>query len=174
MKLAQFRRALAEAGAGGSHTRAEWMQVLVDQGFMCFWCGKNLRDKRGILRATKDHLLPLARGGNHNIGNIAAACRACNSSKGDRTAEEFRAHLKAKGQRIATICTVPTIREDFVFAKSIPACVRQFTDQITERKFPARPDHYWKERRAFLRWQIESLKKGEAACLVFKGMEVTK
>lgn len=31
-----------------------------------------------------DHVVPLARGGRHSIGNLTPACRSCNSSKRDR------------------------------------------------------------------------------------------
>jgi 5-methylcytosine-specific restriction endonuclease McrA len=36
-----------------------------------------------------DHKLPISRGGKHDIGNLCAACRPCNSSKCDKTPEEF-------------------------------------------------------------------------------------
>ncbi len=37
-----------------------------------------------------DHVIPLSRGGTHGIGNLAAMCRNCNSSKGARTITEWR------------------------------------------------------------------------------------
>jgi hypothetical protein len=170
--VGSLRRAYHEVHAAGSHTRAEWLQKLEDQGFMCCWCGKKLRDKKGNSRATKDHLQPISRGGRNDIANIAAACRPCNSRKRDRTAEEYSALLLSEGKRIPTVCTVTAFKEELIFSRSLPPEVTQFTDQIPEKKFPSRPDHYWKERRAFLRWQVRQLAKDEGASLVLKGIDL--
>lgn len=53
--------------------------------YSCAYCGSPHR-------LTFDHVMPLARGGEHTIANIVPACRSCNSSKKDRTPEEWRAH----------------------------------------------------------------------------------
>ena len=37
-----------------------------------------------------DHVVPLARGGVHGIGNLAAACKKCNRSKGSKFVSEWR------------------------------------------------------------------------------------
>lgn len=39
---------------------------------------------------TVDHVVPLNRGGSHAEGNLAPACRSCNSSKGDKLLIEWR------------------------------------------------------------------------------------
>lgn len=39
---------------------------------------------------TIDHVIPLARGGRHAEGNLAPACRSCNSSKGDKLMIEWK------------------------------------------------------------------------------------
>jgi 5-methylcytosine-specific restriction endonuclease McrA len=49
----------------------------------CFYCGS-----KGPI--TLDHIIPIARGGRHSIGNLIAACRSCNSSKNDRLIVEWR------------------------------------------------------------------------------------
>ncbi|WP_420450458.1 HNH endonuclease [Ilumatobacter sp.] len=41
-----------------------------------------------------DHVVPRSRGGPHTWENVAAACRACNLSKRDRTPEEAGMHLE--------------------------------------------------------------------------------
>lgn len=37
-----------------------------------------------------DHIIPLSRGGLHEPGNLAAACKSCNSSKGAKLLSEWR------------------------------------------------------------------------------------
>jgi 5-methylcytosine-specific restriction endonuclease McrA len=49
----------------------------------CCYCQTSSSD-------TIEHIIPLARGGSHGIGNLAGACRSCNSSKKDKTIMEFR------------------------------------------------------------------------------------
>ena len=51
--------------------------------YTCVYCGcaENL---------TVDHILPLSRGGDSEIDNLATACRKCNSSKGSMTPAEWR------------------------------------------------------------------------------------
>lgn len=49
----------------------------------CVYCGA-----KGNIQA--DHIIPLARGGRHSIGNLAPACETCNKSKQVRTVMEWR------------------------------------------------------------------------------------
>ena len=41
-------------------------------------------------RITIDHIIPLARGGRHSIGNLAPACFDCNTRKGAKLVTEWR------------------------------------------------------------------------------------
>lgn len=43
-----------------------------------------------------DHIIPIARGGRHAIGNLAPACRACNRNKTDYLVMEWK--LKRQGR----------------------------------------------------------------------------
>jgi 5-methylcytosine-specific restriction endonuclease McrA len=78
-----LRRARRVA-AGGSFTRHEWLELIRAFNGVCGYCGK-----RELL--TADHRTPLARGGGNDIANIIPACGSCNSRKGTKTEEEFRA-----------------------------------------------------------------------------------
>lgn len=37
-----------------------------------------------------DHVVPVSRGGSHEIGNLVASCSGCNQRKGARTPEEWK------------------------------------------------------------------------------------
>jgi len=52
----------------------------------CFYCGS--KNEIHI-----DHVLPVSRGGQHRIGNLVPACKACNSSKGSKFLMEWRKTL---------------------------------------------------------------------------------
>lgn len=52
---------------------------------VCFYCGQ----PTPLSRRTVDHKQPLHRGGLHDQTNLVMACLHCNSSKQDKTAEEF-------------------------------------------------------------------------------------
>jgi len=44
---------------------------------VCYYCGEPMRR----MRFTLDHVIPLSRGGYHDITNIVCACNMCNSRK---------------------------------------------------------------------------------------------
>ena len=49
---------------------------------LCFYCGAKAQHI--------DHVIPLARGGTHGIGNLVSACRRCNLQKSSKTIMEWR------------------------------------------------------------------------------------
>lgn len=68
------RRHARKKGALGSHTEAEWQAIVARQRGLCVACG--LKKK-----LTKDHIVPLSRGGCDYAWNIAGMCKPCNSRK---------------------------------------------------------------------------------------------
>ena len=63
-------------------TPEQWTAVLNAHGNACVYCGDSHK-------LTMDHLVPISRGGNHTIDNVVPSCKSCNSSKHDRTLDEF-------------------------------------------------------------------------------------
>lgn len=57
--------------------------VLEKFGRQCAYC------RRGETAFELDHICPRSRGGSNRVSNLALACHACNTSKGNRTAQEF-------------------------------------------------------------------------------------
>lgn len=60
---------------GGSHTKGDWETLKAQYNFTCPSC------LRKDIELTKDHIIPVLRGGSDNIENIQPLCRSCNSRK---------------------------------------------------------------------------------------------
>ena len=68
----------------GSHTKAEWEAKKAQYNNCCFYCCKKTK------RLTKDHIIPIVRGGSNRIDNILPACMRCNLKKSITPLEEFQ------------------------------------------------------------------------------------
>ena len=73
------------ARAMGRHTAAQWGSLVKEFNGRCVRCGST----DGV---TKDHIVPIYRGGSDAIENIQPLCVRCNSSKGPECTNwvEFR------------------------------------------------------------------------------------
>ncbi len=56
--------------------------------YSCQYCGRHRSELRGRQFLTRDHILPLSRGGGNTWGNVVASCSPCNNRKGNRLPEE--------------------------------------------------------------------------------------
>jgi 5-methylcytosine-specific restriction endonuclease McrA len=56
--------------------------------YSCQYCGKHRRELKGRQFLTRDHVLPVSRGGDNRWRNVVTACSPCNNRKGNRTPEE--------------------------------------------------------------------------------------
>lgn len=65
----------------------------------CLYC----RLRLGRKAATLDHVIPIARGGTHHVGNLVLACRHCNAAKRERTAQEWLDDLRHACERLALV-----------------------------------------------------------------------
>ncbi len=64
---------------GGFHTKGEWENLKAQYNYSCPVC------KRNDIELTRDHIIPISRGGSNNIENIQPLCRPCNSTKHTKT-----------------------------------------------------------------------------------------
>ena len=66
-------------------------ELFLRDDHLCMYCGRELPSHQ----LTRDHLVPLSRGGADCWSNVVAACRGCNHAKGSRTPEEAGMSLLA-------------------------------------------------------------------------------
>ncbi len=56
--------------------------------YRCQYCHRTQAELRHRECLTRDHLVPLSRGGNNDWTNVVTACSACNTRKGNHLPEE--------------------------------------------------------------------------------------
>lgn len=72
-----------ERAAARKLRNSDWWRRRIADG-ICHYCGGEV----GKEALTMDHLVPVARGGRSNKGNVVPACQACNRDKGVLTPAE--------------------------------------------------------------------------------------
>jgi 5-methylcytosine-specific restriction endonuclease McrA len=60
-------------------------------GYMCMYCGREHREHE----LTRDHVIPISKGGRDIWSNVVTACRSCNTRKGCRAPERASMPLLA-------------------------------------------------------------------------------
>ncbi len=73
--------------------KTRWWKNRVAQG-VCHYCGKIFPPEE----LTMDHIVPIARGGKSSRGNVAPACRECNSRKKYLLPIEWEDYLQSLGK----------------------------------------------------------------------------
>jgi 5-methylcytosine-specific restriction endonuclease McrA len=60
--------------------------------YRCQYCGRAAVELRPREALTRDHLVPLSRGGTNHWSNVVTACSTCNARKGNALPEEIGMH----------------------------------------------------------------------------------
>ncbi|WP_136517404.1 MULTISPECIES: HNH endonuclease [Cellulomonas] len=75
--------------------RSERLRLAVARdGARCVWCG---RPFSGLVPATREHLVPRAKGGPSWLENEVPACRRCNGQRGHRGVVEWLEECERRG-----------------------------------------------------------------------------
>ncbi|MDL2274681.1 HNH endonuclease [Desulfosarcina sp. OttesenSCG-928-G10] len=69
--------------------KTEWWKRRCAKG-RCYYCGQ----ETPASELTMDHIIPLSRGGKTTKGNVAPACKTCNTQKKQLLPMEWEAYLK--------------------------------------------------------------------------------
>lgn len=81
-------RRARKAGGGGAVNASDWRRLTEILGSACLLCGS-------LDRPTWDHIVPLAKGGEHHPLNMQPLCRPCNERKQARTMDYRTAEQRA-------------------------------------------------------------------------------
>lgn len=90
-----YKRMALLASARGTYSEKQWQEKLEYHDHRCVYCGVSGSEKK----LTKDHKIPISKGGTNWISNIAPCCQKCNSKKHDMTSTEFVAKMRATYRR---------------------------------------------------------------------------
>ena len=71
---------------GGDHSDSEWNSLIRIYDNHCVRCGS----KCAKSELTKDHIVPVTKGGTNNIDNIQPLCLSCNILKNNRNSNDYR------------------------------------------------------------------------------------
>ncbi len=59
-------------------------ELFLRDAHLCMYCGKEFAEQQ----LTRDHVVPISKGGRDRWKNVVTACRACNTRKGNRVPEQ--------------------------------------------------------------------------------------
>lgn len=82
----QRRRARKVAADGEGISADQWQRIIKNQKNTCNMCKKRFCKSR---IPSMDHIIPISKGGDHDVSNIQALCRSCNSSKSNKIKKEL-------------------------------------------------------------------------------------
>lgn len=64
--------------------------------YTCQYCGKHRSELKGRQFLTRDHIVPVSRGGQNGWDNVVTSCSPCNNRKADRLPHEAGLRLRTE------------------------------------------------------------------------------
>ncbi len=89
--LQLLRKARMRAVPVYRFTEADWRRLKQQYRNCCAYCGRESTELQ------REHLIPLAKGGSHGVGNIVPACPRCNYGKAVSLPIEWKRRLLQEG-----------------------------------------------------------------------------
>ncbi|MFA9430450.1 HNH endonuclease [Egicoccus sp. AB-alg2] len=84
------------ASSADGWSAAERLAAAIERdGPYCVWCS---REFTGLVRATREHLVPRVKGGPSVLENELAACSRCNRERGHRSPVQWLDEVAARGR----------------------------------------------------------------------------
>lgn len=74
-----------------ARNRNRKVRMWLEQNCICWLCDQTM----GLFEATRDHLIPISKGGSDSWKNIRLAHALCNRLRGDTPADLARAHVQS-------------------------------------------------------------------------------
>jgi len=90
----RYARKRNNGGGALKISERDWSRMLLIYQHRCAYCGGGAGETLEL-----EHVIPLARGGRHSIGNVVPACRRCNATKNDRLLVEWRNNIPRRVRR---------------------------------------------------------------------------
>lgn len=81
---ANHKRRMRTKNAPSTLTHLQWNQILKEQNNYCNMCRNSFKN----IKPTRDHIIPVSKGGGLTKKNVQALCQSCNSSKGNKIGQE--------------------------------------------------------------------------------------
>ena len=78
--------------------------------YTCQYCGRHRGQLKGRQFLTRDHIIPLSRGGDNSWQNLVSSCSPCNNRKGDRLPAEAGMRLMTEPREPNYVRLVWTVR----------------------------------------------------------------
>jgi 5-methylcytosine-specific restriction endonuclease McrA len=78
--------------------------------YTCQYCGRHRGQLKGRQFLTRDHILPVSRGGGNTWDNLVSSCSPCNNRKGDRLPAEAGLRLLSEPREPNYVRLVWTVR----------------------------------------------------------------
>lgn len=125
---------LAAAKKKETHTKAQWNAMVRFFGLQCVRCCQTMGHAALL---TRDHILPVSKGGSDSLTNLQPLCKKCNTRKGD-TVEDYRfVRLnKQKAKRLVKYLLQAEI-ENEQMTKTATATKRQMKQATASPVVPA-------------------------------------
>lgn len=104
-----------------AHRAERLRRAVARDGGRCVWCG---RPFTGLVPATREHLVPRAKGGPSWLENEVPACRRCNGQRGHRGVVEWLEECERRGWQ----------PDEEVVARSLDALARAIAERGGQRR----------------------------------------